>query len=130
MTVEVMGYENAPVGEFWADNRLIAEIGVRAGPFQGKVPTTILTSDLINFLAELRPVFETLCGSAQFETGEGRLHVRLTAHGASDIEVLGEAADPRVRGNRLHFALRFGQFQLGESIRELEQVAARFPVRN
>ena len=127
--VDVHGYEGAPVGEYWDDNWLTVEIRVRAGGFRGKAAATIITSELTKFLAELRPLLETLGGSAEFTTMEGQLRLRLIGDSKGHVELRGEAADQAGVGNRLHFTLQFDQSQLGASIRELERVISEFPVR-
>lgn len=127
--VEVRRYERAPVGEYWDDNWLTVEIRVWAGGFRGKASAAIITSELTKFLSELRPLFETLSGTAEFTTIEGQLSLRLVGDGKGHIELRGEVADQPGVGNRLHFALQFDQSQLGASIRELERVTLQFPER-
>ncbi|MBC7855404.1 MAG: hypothetical protein IAF94_18405 [Pirellulaceae bacterium] len=127
--VDVHGYERAAVGEYWDDNWLTVEICVRAGGFRGKVAATIITSELTKFLSELRPLFETLSGTAEFTTMEDQLSLRLTGDGNGHIELRGEVSDQAGIGNRLHFTLQFDQSQLGVSIHELDRVSGQFPVR-
>ena len=127
--VDVHGYERVPVGEYWDDNWLSVEICIRAGGFRGKVTAAIITSELTMFLSELRPLYETLSGSASFTTMEEQLGMRLIGDGKGHIELHGEVADQPGIGNRLHFTLQFDQSQLGASIRELERVTSQFPVR-
>jgi hypothetical protein len=127
--VEVLGYERAPVGEFWDDNWLRAEIQVAAGGFRGHATAEFITSELSKFLSELRPLFETLKGKAEFSTIEEQLKLQLVGDGKGHIALTGEIADQPGIGNRLLFAFEFDQSQLGASIHELEQVTSRFPVR-
>lgn len=127
--VEVHGYERAAAGEYYDDNWLAVEIGVRAGGFRGKASATIMTGDLTKFLSELRPLYQTLSGTASFTTMEDQLSLRLAGDGKGHIELRGEVADQPGIGNRLHFALQFDQSQLGASIRELERVTLQFPER-
>jgi hypothetical protein len=127
--MDVFGHERAPVGEYWDDNWLRVEIRVRAGGFRGKASAAIITSELRKFLLELRPLFETLSGTAEFATMEQQLSLRLIGDGKGHIELRGEIADQVGIGNRLHFTLQFDQSQLGASIRELERVTSQFPVR-
>jgi hypothetical protein len=127
--VDVHGYERPASGEYWDDNWLRVGIRVQAGGFRGKVAATIITSELTKFLAELRPLFETLSGSAEFATMEGQLGLKLAGDGKGHIDLRGEVADQPGVGNRLHFTLQFDQSQLGASIRELERVTLQFPVR-
>jgi hypothetical protein len=127
--VDVHGYERAPTGDYWDDNWLTVEILVRAGGFHGKTAATIITRELTKFLSELRPLYETLKGLAEFATMEGQLGLRLHGDGNGRIELRGEIADQAGVGNRLHFTLQFDQSQLGASICELERVTVQFPVR-
>ena len=127
--VDVHGYERPASGEYWDDNWLRVEIRVRAGGFRGKAEATIITSELTGFLSELRPLFETLSGSAKFVTLEGQLSLRLVGDGKGHVELRGEVADQAGIGNHLRFALKFDQSQLGTSIRELERITSEFPVR-
>ena len=119
----------APVGEYWDDNWLNVEIRVCAGGFRGSVDATMITSELSKFLDELRPLQETLSGSAELVTMEEQLSLQLVGDGRGHVELRGEVADAPVIGNRLHFTLKFDQSQLGASIRELEAVVLQFPVR-
>lgn len=127
--VDVHGYERAPVGEYWDDNWLRVDIRVRAGGFRGKASAMIITSELTKFLSELRPLLETLSGSAEFTTMEEQLSLRLTGDGKGHVELRGEVSDQAGVGNRLHFTLQFDQSQLRASIHELERVTSEFPVR-
>ena len=127
--VDVHGYERTPVGEYWDDNWLRVDIRVRAGGFRGKASATIITSELTKFLSELRPLVETLAGSAEFTTMEEQLSLRLAGDGKGHVELRGEVSDQAGFGNRLDFTLQFDQSQLRASIHELERVTSEFPVR-
>ena len=127
--IDVIRYELSPTGEYWDDNWLVVEIHVRAGGFRSKTSATFITTELIDFLSKLRPLFETLKGEANFDTMEKQLSLRLIGNGKGQIELLGEVLDQPGIGNRVNFKLCFDQSQLGSSIRELEQVVSQFPVR-
>jgi hypothetical protein len=127
--VDVLRYERSLVGDYYDDNWLTVEIRVCVGGFHGKAEAAILSFELVNFVSELRPLFGTLSGSAEFTTMEEQLCLRLTGDGKGQIELVGEVEDQAGIGNRLHFSLRFDQSQLGVSIRELEAVTSKFPIR-
>jgi hypothetical protein len=127
--VNVLRYERAPVGDYYDDNWLKIEISVQAGGFEEKVNAAILTEDLERFLSQLRPLYETLSGSAEFGTMEDQLNLKLAGDGKGHIELHGEVADRPGIGNRLHFTLQFDQSQLRASIGELEKATLQFPVR-
>ena len=127
--IDVLGYENQPVGEYYDDNWLTVEICVHAGGFHGKTCAALITSELVKSASELSLLFETLSGSAKFETVEDQLSLQLVGDGKGHIELRGEVADRAGDGNRLSFTLQFDQSQLGISIRQLEKVTLQFPVR-
>ena len=127
--VDVLRYERAPIGEYYDDNWLTAEIRVQAGGFDGNAAAVIVTDELVRFVAELRPLFETLSGSAEFTTIEDQLALKLVGDGKGHIKLRGVVLDHKGYGNCLHFTLEFDQSQLRASISELEQVVKNFPVR-
>ena len=127
--VDVLCYERLPVGEYYDDNWLTAKISVLAGGFRGNVKAAILTGELIEFLAQIRVLYQGLSGTAEFTTLEGQLHLRLLGDGTGHVELAGEVADQPGIGNQLRFKLQFDQSQLGASVRELEKVVLEFPVR-
>ncbi|MCE0498621.1 MAG: hypothetical protein LV481_11815 [Methylacidiphilales bacterium] len=127
--VDVLNYERSPIGEYYDDNWLTIKIGVHAGGFHGKAEAAILTFELVKFASDLRPLFETLRGTAEFSTMEEQLSLRLTGDGNGHVELSGEVEDQAGIGNRLKFKLQIDQSQLGASIRELEEVTTKFPVR-
>jgi hypothetical protein len=127
--VEVLRYERQPVGEYHDDNWVAVQVRVCVGGFRGTVDGAFVTEEFVAFLTQLRPLYQSLSGTAEFATLEGQLHLRLTGDGKGHIELVGEVADQPGIGNRLHFTLHFDQSQLGASIHELERVTSEFPVR-
>ena len=127
--IEVLRYERAPVGEYYDDNWLTVQVRVSVGGFRGTVDAALIAEEFVAFLTQLRPLHESLSGTAEFTTMEGQLHLRLTGDGKGHIELTGEVADQAAFGNRLHFTLHFDQSQLGSSIHELERVTSQFPIR-
>jgi hypothetical protein len=127
--VDVHGYDRLTHGANWYDNWLTVQIRVQAGGFHGEVAAEIVAGELVTFASQLRPLYETLNGSAEFSTMEGQLSLRLVGDGAGHIELRGEVSDQAGVGNCLHFTLRFDQTQLGASIRELEKITSHFPAR-
>lgn len=127
--IEVLRYERQPVGEYHDDNWLTVQVRVRVDGFRGTVDGAFITEELVAFLGQLRPLYQSLSGMAEFTTMEGQLHLRLTGNGKGRIELVGEVADQPGIGNRLKFTLLFDQSQLGASIHELERVTSEFPIR-
>ena len=102
--IDVPRCERAPVDDYhW----LTVQIRVQAGGFHGDVAASILADDLARFLAQLRPLYESLSGSAEFSTMEDQLSLHLVGDGNGHIALTGEVADRAGDGNRLHFRLHF-----------------------
>ena len=129
IAVDVLRYERQPIGEYYDDNWLTAQVQVCAGRFRGAIQCALITDELVAFLTQLRPLYHSLSGKAEFTTIEGQLHLRLSGDARGHIELVGELADQPGIGNRLHFTLHFDQSQLAASIHELEKVTSEFPVR-
>jgi hypothetical protein len=129
LEVDVLRYERVPIGNYWDDNWLNSHVRISAGGFRGKVDASILAGELTQFLTQLRTLYATLSGTAEFSTLEEQLHLVLTGDNKGHIELVGELADRPGIGNRLHFTLQFDQSQLGTAIRELEDVLSQFPIR-
>ncbi|HAO99567.1 MAG TPA: hypothetical protein DCQ83_05935 [Fibrobacteres bacterium] len=127
--VDVQSYEREATGEYYDDNWLTVEIRIQAGGFHGKMSASFITNELITFLSALRPLYQSLNGTARFDTLEEQLSLKLTGDGRGHFELSGEVSDQPGIGNSLRFTLQFDQSQLGTSIRELEQVTLRFPER-
>jgi hypothetical protein len=128
--VEVLRYERQPVGEYNDDNWITVQVHVCVGGFRCTVDGAFITVELVAFLTQLRSLYESLSGTAEFATLEEQLHLQLTGDGKGHIELVGEVADQPGIGNQLRFTLHFDQSQLGTSIHELERVTKEFPVRS
>jgi len=129
LQIEVVGYERQPVGEYYDDNWLNMKISVSVGGFRGEADATFLTAEFVSFLSQLRPLYESLRGGAEFRTMEEQLRLRLDGDGLGHIELKGELLDRAGIGNRLTFTLQVDQTQLGKTILELEKATSEFPVR-
>jgi len=127
--IDVLRYERAKSGDHYDDNWLTVEIRVQAGGFRGQADAAILATELTPFLPQLRALYETLRGSAEFSAIEDQLHLKLIGDGKGRVDLRGEVSDQSGIGNCLHFSLQLDQSQLATTIRELEQVIAKFPVR-
>lgn len=128
--VDVLRYERQPEGVYWEDdNWLVVNISVAAGGFKGRADASFLTSELLGFLSDLRTLYSTLKATIEFTTLETQLTLRLNGDGKGHIGLEGTVLDQPGIGNKLNFNLQFDQSQLAESIRELEQVVLKFPVR-
>jgi hypothetical protein len=128
--IDAISYERPPAGEYYDDNWLTVDVRVSAGGFRGEARAAFLTGELVDFLTQLRSVYQSLSGTAEFTTLEGQLRLKVTGDGKGHIELVGEVTDQPGVGNTLHFTLQLDQSQLGTSIHELEKLTETFPVRS
>ena len=130
IAIDVVGYERPTSGDYDDDNWVVTQIEVRIGGFKGKARAALRTTELVEFGSQLRTLHETLSGTAEFTTLEGQLHLQLEGDGKGHINLKGEVMDQAGVGNRLHFSLEFDQSRLADSVRDLDAVISKFPVRS
>lgn len=106
---------------------LNAQVAVHAGGFSGEFVTDFLARDVSLFLNQLRELYRTLKGAAQFTTWEKQIELKLEGNGRGAISVIGEAMDIAGTGNLLRFRLEVDQTYLPKVIADLETVCAAHP---
>ncbi len=127
--VIVSGYERQPTGDYHDDNWLSVEVSLSMGGFKGRFHASFLTDELMGFRDQLAVLYKTLKGEAKLVTMETQLLLNLSGDGRGGISLKGEASDQPGIGNRLLFDLDLDQTQLATTLRELDAVLERFPVR-
>jgi hypothetical protein len=91
--VDVTRYERDASGEPSDDNWLIVQIEVSAGGFRGNTDAHIMTGEVARFASQLRPLYDTLSGVADFTTLEGQLQLHFSGDGKGHIDLEGEVRD-------------------------------------
>jgi hypothetical protein len=129
VTVEVVNYERAALGEYHDDNWVNVAVSVSAGAFSGTFPASFITDEFVSFRSQLRELHRTLKGEATFTTMEGQLALHLVGDGRGGITLNGEALDQPGIGNCLTFELALDQTYLASTLDGLDQIIAAFPVR-
>jgi hypothetical protein len=129
LRINVLGYERAPVGEYFDDNWLSVEVAVKAGGFAGSFSASFLTGELEALHQEAIKLYDLLTGRAQFKTLEEQLTLDLVGDGLGHIRLTGSAQDLAGLGNTLTFAFTFDQTQLRSTVQNLARVLNAFPVR-
>jgi hypothetical protein len=129
VSLTVLNYERAPVGEFYDDNWLVCEVAVQTGAFCGKFRANFLTSELEALLQGLGRMHRDLRGDYVFEPLERQLVLRASCDNRGHIHFAGEAIDPAGIGHRLAFQFSLDQTCLAQTLRELSDVVRLFPVR-
>jgi len=68
IAIDVVSYERPTSGDYDDDNWVVTQIEVRVRGFKGKARAALRTTELIEFGSKLRPLHETLSGTAEFTT--------------------------------------------------------------
>jgi hypothetical protein len=71
IAIDVVNYKRPTSGDYDDDNWVVTQIEVHVGGFKGKARASLRTTELIEFGSQLRPLYETLSGTAEFTTLEG-----------------------------------------------------------
>jgi hypothetical protein len=106
---------------------LVADVAIRVGGFKGDFSTSFLVRDVSRFLQELRQLFTTLEGRAQFTTWEKQIELILEGNGRGQVAITGEAMDEAGTGSKLSFEIGTDQTYLPQLINELESICATYP---
>lgn len=97
--------------------RADVEIAVRA--FNGRICPYVETRDFERFTRQLRGVYETLKGAAEFLPMEKQFTLRIEATGLGQMRLTGEAWSEATYGNKLVFELNLDQTFLKEPLEAL-----------
>lgn len=129
LRIDVLGYERAPVGEYFDDNWLSVEVAVKAGRFERSFRASFLTDEIEAFHKESTKLYDSLTRRAELKTLEEQLSLSLAGDGLGHIRLTGSAQDRMGLGNTLAFAFTFDQSQLRSTLQALARVLSAFPVR-
>jgi hypothetical protein len=90
--------------------------------FHGETNLYLEADDFDSLLPDLRQLYESLRGNAEFKTIENQVGFRLTGDGRGHIELRGHLLDRFGDGNRLDFTLNYDQTLLWHSIAEIDNL--------
>lgn len=123
--------DRVPAGAgFWDANWLdvTAEVDLPGQAWVRATGPFLMTSDIAAFLTELRRMNETLTGTADLHPLEPNLRVHLECGPTGQVRTQIELTADHI--NQMHtFQLELDQTHLPGSIRQLETILERFPVR-
>ena len=129
VSITVRGYERAASGDIHDDNWLSVVVEVRVGAFAAKCDAAFLAQDFGPFRSQLGALYDVLVGEACFTTLEEQLSLRVVGDGRGGLTVTGEVRDRPGGANRLAFEFALDQTSLPSTLRELDAVVSKFPVR-
>jgi hypothetical protein len=109
------------------DDWLAATVSIRVGSFSGLFDALLVTCDFPLFRRQLEKLYESLVGSATFDTIEGQLRIQCTGNGRGGITIDGMAQDRVGDGNELQFRFEIDQTFLRAIIKDIQTIESDFP---
>src|SRR5437016_4869201 len=98
--------------DYWDGNWLVGNVRLNVGAFSGSFEADVRSTDFVRFANELRELYKTLAGKAEFSTDEEQLAIRISGDGRGHFEAVCAARDRAGIGNLLSFTLQFDQTEL------------------
>ncbi len=129
IVISILGYTRDECIDKWDSNWVTANIVAKIGRFDGAIDCCLRTEEFPGFAEELRRVYASLQGSAEFTTMEGQLRLRLVGDGLGHYDVAGALRDAPGSGNRLEWQLVIDQTQVREMVRQVEAILDEYPIR-
>jgi hypothetical protein len=126
--VRVLGRTHPECHDFWDGNWILCEATVAVGGFRGRVQGCLRTEEIESFRDQLKSMYQTVSGRAEFRTLEGWLSLKLAAEKTGKVECRGEMLDDPGIGNRLEFTLDLDQTYIAPVLIALDSIATAFPV--
>jgi hypothetical protein len=118
---------DSPVPDYWENNWLCCEVGVRAGEIRADMPCYFLTEDFPRLRDQLNDLYSGSACDAEFMTLEGQLEFRVAGEERGGMELFGHLSELG-NGNRHRFLLQFDQSYLPQVLQDLERLIESFPV--
>ena len=121
--------ERVVVQGAWDDEWIDAVVTIGAGAFRGEFHAHLLPGDFVRFRDQLRPLNESLVGSATFDTLEGWIQIAISADGKGQFHAACVADDEPGVGNRLTFGIDFDQTELPAILGGLDEICDAIAAR-
>lgn len=109
------------------DDWVSATMSVHAGAFTATIDATLVTCDFPRFRSQLQSLYETLNGSANFDTIERQLQIDCVGNERGGIAINGTVQDRVGDGNELRFRFDIDQTYLPRVISDLQDIESEFP---
>ena len=104
--------------EGWAQS----PVEIKTNNFHGTINPWIEENDFVLFSKALEALYETLKGSASFETMEGQIEFKLESQAGGQIEMSGLAWSEACYGSKLEFSFLLDQTFLQEPLKKLKSI--------
>ena len=101
-------------------------LDIAAGAWRGTIDVSLVSRDFAPFRTQLQSLYDTLDGSARFDTTERQIELECTANNLGHITVSGIIDDQICDGNRLTFSFSLDQSYFPAVISQLRAIEATF----
>lgn len=128
LTIKLLGRSHPGASDYWDRNWVRAAVEVAAGGFRGSVGGDLRAEELAQFHNQLVRLQQSLRGTAEFETLERWLSIRVTGDGMGHMEFRCNIRDQPGTGNMLDCTLATDQTFTRSTVRELSAAVQAFPV--
>ncbi len=112
----------------WDRNWIRSKVAVEAGGFSGKFECYLMTTDFERFKQELSRIYNTLDGTALFNTLEGQVKIEIRGDGIGHFEANCSVMDFAGTGNKLVFDINFDQTVIPGMVRQLDNIIRIYPI--
>jgi hypothetical protein len=114
--------------DYWDGNWVRAAVKLQVGGFRGSVSGDLRAEELARFLDQLAGLQENLRGTADFETMEQWLAIRVSGDGKGHMEYRCVVRDKPGIGNTLDCTIDTDQTFTRETVAQLAAAVREFPV--
>jgi hypothetical protein len=114
----------------WDNNWIKTQIVIKAGGFKGDYTGEFMVNDFLRFRDELKVLYTNLDSSARFSGYGGYLAIDIKGDGTGNLNAACTAVEREAHqfGPELKFELGFDQTYIPGFIKQLDDIANRFPV--
>jgi hypothetical protein len=128
LNITLLGRSHPQASDYWDGNWLQAVVKVEAGGFRGSVGGDLRADELARFLDQFMRLQESLRGTAEFETMEGWLSIRVAGDGQGHMGCRCVIRDKPGIGNTLDCTLTTDQTFTLTTVAQLAVAVKAFPV--
>ncbi|WP_077038380.1 hypothetical protein [Pelomonas sp. KK5] len=119
---------NLPLS-FSTDGWAQASVEISVNGFRGSIRPWVEVADFEVFAQQLRLLYESLQGQADFSPIERQFTLRLAGKSAGHVKLTGEAWSRATYENKLEYAIELDQSFLSAPLHEMEALLASFDKR-
>jgi hypothetical protein len=128
LTIALLGRSHPGATDYWDGNWVRAAVEVAAGEFRGSAGGDVRAEEVAQFHDQLARLQQSLRGTAEFQTMEGWLSIRVTGDGKGHMEFRCVIRDQPGIGNALDCTLATDQTFTRATVTALAAAVQAFPV--